>query len=322
MQTVTTQQTIIPSGHWGLTKAQWVAIGITVIATLFLGTLPILVRLSETAAVSTAAWRLLFGSVALGMMMGGGRQKKSAITMAQAETRPTVRDYGLLALLGIVFAIDMVLWNWAVLKTTVANATLLSNFAPLFVAMTSFLLFGKKLRGLFIFGLGVSLCGAILLSGDSFHIGGQQWLGDVYAMLSSLAIGVYYMMLKPLRRVFSARELMFGSSVVSAVALFAFIPFTDGMGVDVAVMPFSMQGWIILILLGISGQVLGQGLVAWAASRLPSVLITTLTLLQPVFATIFAWGLFNESLTLVSFGGICLVLVGLIISIIGQEKTA
>ncbi|GIT05313.1 MAG: hypothetical protein CM1200mP29_07240 [Verrucomicrobiota bacterium] len=49
------------------------------------------------------------------------------------KTARTRRPTGLLALAGFFFAVDLVSWHWSIKYTTVANATLLANFAPLWV---------------------------------------------------------------------------------------------------------------------------------------------------------------------------------------------
>ena len=42
------------------------------------------------------------------------------------------------------FAVDLVSWHWSIKYTTVANATLLANFAPLWVTLWAGRLFGEK----------------------------------------------------------------------------------------------------------------------------------------------------------------------------------
>ena len=45
--------------------------------------------------------------------------------------------YRQLALAGIFFAGDLSVWHWSILFTSVANSTLLANFAPIFVAFAA-----------------------------------------------------------------------------------------------------------------------------------------------------------------------------------------
>jgi len=57
---------------------------------------------------------------------------------------------------GLFTACDFALWNSSLKYTTAANATLLGNTAPLWVALTALLIFREKLRGTFWLGLNSS----------------------------------------------------------------------------------------------------------------------------------------------------------------------
>ena len=53
--------------------------------------------------------------------------------------------WALLALAGIAFAADLGVWNFSIHMTSVANATLFSNFTPLVVTPVAWLLFGEQI---------------------------------------------------------------------------------------------------------------------------------------------------------------------------------
>src|SRR3970282_373214 len=53
------------------------------------------------------------------------------------------------ALGGAALCFDLALWNTAVLSTSAANATLLANTAPLWVAIAAAIVFKEKLSGRF-----------------------------------------------------------------------------------------------------------------------------------------------------------------------------
>ena len=88
---------------------------------------PIFVRLSEVGPVATAFWRVCLAAPVLWLWMSaspprpGGRTRKPE----------SLRDYARLSLAGLFFAGDLAFWHWAIQFTSVANATLLANFAPI-----------------------------------------------------------------------------------------------------------------------------------------------------------------------------------------------
>jgi drug/metabolite transporter (DMT)-like permease len=69
---------------------------------------------------------------------------------------------------GALSALDHATWNTAVLYTTAANATLLVNTAPLWVALFAWLVLREHLVGLFWVGLALALGGAAAVLGNDF----------------------------------------------------------------------------------------------------------------------------------------------------------
>src|SRR5512136_1324980 len=89
---------------------------------------------------------------------------------------------------GVFTAFDHGTWNSSLRYTSAANATLLGNTAPLWVALISWLIFRQRLRGLFWLGLALALGGAITVLGSDFIQHPTIGLGDLLAV----AAGVFY----------------------------------------------------------------------------------------------------------------------------------
>ncbi|MCB9141477.1 MAG: DMT family transporter, partial [Anaerolineales bacterium] len=77
---------------------------------------------------------------------------------------PKRRALALTGLGGVFFALDLVLWNTALLITTAAQATLLANNAPLWVGLGALLIFHEKLPRLYWIGLALALAGMTLVA--------------------------------------------------------------------------------------------------------------------------------------------------------------
>lgn len=50
-------------------------------------------------------------------------------------------------LAGAFFPADLAVWHWSIIYTSVANATLLANFAPIFVTLGAWALFASGVAG-------------------------------------------------------------------------------------------------------------------------------------------------------------------------------
>ena len=138
---------------------------------------PIFVRLSEVGLSATAFWRLALALPPLWLWMTiegwgtGTRHQPSCMS-----------DYRRLVVVGLFFAFDLAVWHWSIRFTSVANATLLANFAPIFVTLGAWLWFGQRSRQTFILGMATALVGATILVGINLRLSVQHLLGDVLGL--------------------------------------------------------------------------------------------------------------------------------------------
>src|SRR5262245_14598683 len=89
-----------------------------------IGTSALFVKVSEAGPVSTAFWRVF---VALPFLWVW------AWWASRSAQVPDTGSLGLLFAAGFFFAGDLAVWHWSIVLTSVANATLLANVAPIFV---------------------------------------------------------------------------------------------------------------------------------------------------------------------------------------------
>jgi drug/metabolite transporter (DMT)-like permease len=92
------------------------------------------------------------------------------------------------------FAFNNAVAYWALQYTQALNALLIQSATPLFVALWSLLLFGVRLTGAQLTGIGISLAGVltILLRGDFSAIAAIQFnRGDIMFASALLAFGIY-----------------------------------------------------------------------------------------------------------------------------------
>ena len=94
---------------------------------------PIFVRLTGTGPAAAGFWRLAMALPALSVMAWVGRKPGGA-----HGPRP------LTLLAGLFFALDLGFWHYGVKFTTVANATILSNLAPVVVTAAAWLMLGER----------------------------------------------------------------------------------------------------------------------------------------------------------------------------------
>jgi drug/metabolite transporter (DMT)-like permease len=263
-----------------------------------IGFAPIFVRLSEVGPSATACHRLL---LALPFFW----------VWTQTEPKETVkRPTGLaLVISGAFFAADLAVWHWSIQLTSVANATLLANFAPIFVVLGSWLFWGQRCSRSFLGAVVLVLLGACLLVSASLEIDAQHLWGDALGLLTAVFYAGYMLSVAQLRLQFSTAVVSLWTSLVGG-ALLLLIAILAGE----QVLPTTLQGWLILVALALISQVVGQSLIIYALAHLPTAFSSLSLLLQPVVAALLAWAFFNEALGLWQGVGGMIVLLGIVLA--------
>lgn len=262
---------------------------------------PIFVRLSQVGPSATAFWRLTLALPAL--WLGAALQRGDAAPTARPASG---RDYRLLLAAGVFFAGDLGFWHWSIRFTSVANATLLVNFMPIFVTLGSWLFFNQRVGVKFILSMLVALAGTVLIVGVSFRLSLQHLTGDGLGLVAAVFYAGYILVVKVLRRDFSTPTVMAWSSLVACLVL---LPVTVAMGEKLT--PVDIWGWLVLLGLALVSHIGGQGLIAFALAHLPASFSSVTLLVQPVMAAVFAWLILAEGLEPLQVAGGVLVLAGI-----------
>jgi len=278
---------------------------VLVLGAVLIGLVPIGVRLCSLHPLAVGFWRF---AIAVPLLWWWSRSLTRSAKPARAR--------GLLVLTGVLFACDIACYFVAIHATTVANATLLSNCAPVFVAIGVALTVGGLPTRLALVATAVALGGIVLLVGERFERG--HLLGDALGLVSAGFYGAYQLAVTALRRDQPAVRVMLWVAGVGAVALggacvVAGIPLWPTRGVD----------WAILVGLALVTQIGGQGAITWAMAHLAPMFSSVVLLVQPVVAAALAWWLFADGGMgrWQLLGGI-LVLVGIVLARRAQERTS
>lgn len=264
---------------------------------------PNFVRLSEIGPSATAFYRLFLALPVLFLWM---RLEPGD----SANERPkTLRDYSGLALAGLFFAGDLALWHWSIALTSVANATLLANFAPIFVTIGGFLLFGERFSRRFLLGMGCAIIGVLLLLGDSLQLGERHLLGDALGLGTAVFYAAYIIAVGRLRGRFSTATVMSWSGIATCIALVPIVVLSGESFVAV-----SAFGWAVLAGLALISHAGGQSMIAYALAHLRPAFGAVGLLLQPLLAALIAWFLFGEGLGPLQIAGACVILAGVVLA--------
>lgn len=273
------------------------ALAALVAGAILIGLAPIFVRQADVGYTAAGFWRALLAlPVLAGLMLPRGGLR----AFAPAGIAP-------LLLAGVFFAGDLGLWHQSLRLTSVANATLMTNLAPVFVTLASFAFFGERFRRSFIAGLLLALGGAAVLVSASLQLGAGSALGDLLGVASAVFYAAYIMSVAKARSRFGTVQLMFWVSCATAAVLLA-----AALAAGENIWPQSLRGWLILLGLALLSHCAGQGLIAYALAHLPAAFSAVGLLVQPVAAAIFAWMILQEPFGSRQAIGGAIVLAGIV----------
>jgi len=228
--------------------------------------------------------------------------------LARARQNPSVRTRSVLfpILAGIFTACDLALWTSSLSYTTAANATLLGNTAPLWVALGAWLILKQKLTKAFWRGLAITLVGAALIMGTDFILHPRFGVGDVMATFTGFFYGGYYLITEKSRAQFDSVIHIWFVGIGASFALFIINsilqnPFTG----------YDRATWLIFFLSAIVSQLIGYMALAYALGHLPASIVAPTMVLQPVVTAILAIPLLNEIPTIWQGIGGAIALVGI-----------
>ena len=267
-----------------------------ILGSSFLAFGPWMVRLADVGPVASGFWRL---ALAAPLLLLIGRAAKQPIPRLPFALWIT------LAVGGLFFAADLAAWHGGIIRTRLANATLFANITGFTFAIYGFLAIRawpgrNQLVALLLAAIGVGL-----LLGRSYQLSPEHLVGDLLCLLAGLFYTFYLIALDRARDQVKPLPALTISTLAGIVPLLLFAVATGD--------PIWPQDWTPLLVLALSSQVLGQGLIVFSVGHLPPVVIGIALLCQPVIASAIGWLAYGETLGAVDWIGAAAIGVALVL---------
>jgi drug/metabolite transporter (DMT)-like permease len=221
---------------------------------------------------------------------------------------PSRRDLWLIFIGAAIFALDLFLWNTAVLLTSAATATLLANNAPIWVGLISLIVFKEVLPRRFWIGLLLAIVGLNVLIGLNAWQTMSLNHGDLLALIAGFFYALYLIFtLDSRKRVDTITFMTFSIIFMSTLLFFANIfmrnPFFG----------YSGKTWFSLIGLGLISHFGGWISITYALGHLKGANVSVTLLAQSIVTALLAIPLLGESLNMNQIIGGILILSGIYI---------
>jgi drug/metabolite transporter (DMT)-like permease len=265
------------SGSVDKTLLAYAALGIGIFSLSFSA---MFVRWANAPGPVTAFYRLFF-SIFLLLPFFLPRLK----TNRSIKSRSIIFPF----LAGVFTACDLGLWTASLSYTTAANATLLGNTAPLWVALGTWLILKQRLTSGFWRGLAITLLGAALIMGTDFILHPRFGIGDAMAVFTGFFYGGYFLFTERSRTRFDPIIHIWLVGVGASLSLFIVntvlqYPLTG----------YSAQTWLVFLSTAVVSQLIGYMSLAYSLGHLPASVVSPTMILQPIVTTLLAIPLLGE----------------------------
>lgn len=269
------------------------------IAVLAVSTSGPLVREADAPTMAIAFWRALLGSLAM-VAVALVRNRNELRTLRRVDVRTAV-------VAGLFLALHFGTWIPSLSFTSVASSVALTCTQPVWAAVMA------RARGEYVaagtwVGIGIALCGAVVLTGVDFSLSSRALFGDALALAGGVFAAAY------VTRGADARQAMSTAAYTSICYPVA----TCGLLVACAVgaqplVGYPARTWWILVAITVGPQLLGHSLVNRVLSTISATVVSVAILFEIVGATLIAWWWFGEAPPAGAYPAAALIALGVVV---------
>lgn len=257
----------------------------------------------DASPLTIGAMRLVIGGCALVFM-----------SFFRGGLRAWNFNYPLILLTGFFVALYQVSFFSGVKLTGVAAGTIVGiGSSPVFAGMLDFLVFKRKPGKRWYLSTSLAIIGCIILTLASNEVQINKW-GILLAMTAGLAYSSYALTIKLLIKDRDAEEITALVFCCGAILLSPIL-FTQ----DLSWLA-SINSWILLAHLGVLATALAYYLFAKGLEYIPVASAVTLSLAEPLTATILGVAVVGERLPIVSWIGLSMILGGIVVLVMPRRR--
>lgn len=263
----------------------------------------IFVKLATADAGVIAFYRMLF-SVVLMLPIFLMKYRREILLL-------TRRDWIYSAVAGVFLSFHFIFWFESLNYTSVASSTVLVTLQPIFAFAGTYFFFKERLSIKTILSATIAILGSVIISWGDFKVSGTALYGDMLALIGCALITAYLLFGQDVRKRLSLITYTFIVYSISTVTLFLYVIIKgESLG------PHPNADWFWFIMLALIPNLFGHTLFNWSLKWVSTNVISIAILFEPVGASILAYYIFQETLSISQITGGLVVIAGILLFVI------
>ncbi len=224
------------------------------------------------------------------------------------------------ALSGLFLSAHFIFWIASIQYTSIPSSVTLVSTSPIFVGIFSYFILKEKQNTIIVISIIISVLGSFILtlsdSGMFFNVtNSKAMVGDIFALIGAVAVSGYFIIGSYLRRNMDIMQYI--TLVYSFAAIFS-LCFSLVLGERFA--GYSTGSYFYMVLLAVVPQLLGHTSFNWALKYAKASVIAIATLGEPIGASLFAYIIFKEGITVIQGIGMAIILTSIFIASVKGGK--
>lgn len=256
----------------------------------------ILVRYSNAPSLVLVLYRVLFAACILAPVV---------LFRFYDEIKNIERKYlGLCIISGIFLGLHFTAYFESLKYTSIAAAVVLVDTEVFFVALAMVCVFKEKISKLGWMAIGITFFGSVMIAFGDIQGSGKALFGDGVALVGAMCMAMYTLIGRTCRKKLSTTVYTFIVYGASAITVFVLLLVNQ-----TPVLGYDSINFLTAFLMTICCTLLGHSIFSWGLKYEKASFIATVKLLEPVFAAILGFIMFQEIPTVqVLIGGIVVIL--------------
>ncbi|MCG8611815.1 MAG: DMT family transporter [Pseudomonadales bacterium] len=196
-------------------------------------------------------------------------------------------------------------------------ATVLTNLQPLIASVLAWVILKEKIDWTVLVGIILGFVGIFVVGMHSFFdADSTAWQGVAYVIVAAVGVALSNVLLKKYANKIDIFYAMGGQLLIGSLPLLAISLSTETLTESLA----NLHYFTIVLTLAIPGTALPFLLWFWLLGRAPLNQLNVFSFLTPVFGLLIGWSYFDESLKMMQWLGVVLVMGAIGISLIPNKE--